>query len=94
MVDDKTVSYPAESGVFLIERTVGDNSSRKTADTKKAPSISGSITKQSSSIGDGYDIYINVSGEYDYYSYKYYEAAMPDDDLSLIDLFENLDKEK
>ena len=84
-VDGKTVSYPDNSGVFLIERTVGDNSSDKTTTTKKVPSISGSITKQSSTFGDGYDIYINVSGDYDYYSYKYYEANMPDDELILID---------
>ncbi len=83
-VDGKTVSYPAESGVFLIERTVGDNFSNNTTATKKTPSISGSITKQLSSVGNGYDIYINVSGDYDYYTYKYYEANMPYDEVILV----------
>ncbi|MBO5103511.1 MAG: zinc-ribbon domain-containing protein, partial [Ruminococcus sp.] len=58
-------------------------SSTKTTTAKKAPSISGSITKQKST-GDGYDIYINVSGSYDYYEYEYYEAS-PDGNVNLTD---------
>lgn len=66
-----------------VKKSSGAISSTKTTTAKKAPSISGSITKQKST-GDGYDIYINVSGSYDYYEYEYYEAS-PDGNVNLTD---------
>ncbi len=82
----ETVSYPVNSGVFLIKQTIGNNSgssSDKTTTVKKAPSVSGNITKQESTYG-GYDIYINVSGSYDYYNYKYYEKSIGSSSADLI----------
>ncbi len=84
MNQGELVSYPVNSGVFLFSQTIKDNSgssSVKTTTAKKVPSISGSITKQPAL--QGYDIYISVSGNYDYYNYNYYEESI-DGSSSLI----------